>query len=220
MPIGAFLVIHLLTNARILAPGLVPGEEFQKGVDQIHGLGPMLLPVEIVFIFLPLLFHSLVGFQIMRTGKNNPRYYHYNSNIRYSLQRWTGVIAFFFIMYHVWQMHWFGEPIGGGKFDPEHAALSAAKAIQSVWWIAPIYAIGVVASVFHLTNGIWTSLITWGVTIKPRSQRAAGYVCATFGVIVALIGLGALNGFKRFGADTVIPKSSHTMAGESDRNVG
>jgi len=220
VPIGAFLMIHLCTNARILVPGHAPGEDFQNAVNMIHGLGPMLLPVEIIFIFLPLLFHAIVGFQIVLTASPNVRSYSYNSNIRYSLQRWTGVIAFFFIMYHVWQMHWFGEPIGGGKFDAENAANSAAKVIQSVWWIAPVYAIGVISSVFHLANGIWTALITWGITIKPRSQQMAGYVCAAFGVIVTLIGLGALNGFKRFGADSMMPRTSHAVSTTMDASNG
>ena len=47
VPIGVFLCVHLLTNASVLAPG-DPGAEFQKAVEKIHALGPMLIPVEIV----------------------------------------------------------------------------------------------------------------------------------------------------------------------------
>lgn len=205
IPVGVFLFIHLMTNASILAPG-VPGEQFQKSVERIHALGPLLVPVEIVGIFIPLLFHTLIGFQIIFTSHPNAQQYRYGSNIRYTLQRTTGVIAFFFILYHVWQMHWMGAPIGGGKFalhDSSGAATAAqttAEAIRSGWWVAPLYALGILASVFHLANGIWTSLITWGITIRPRSQRVAGYVCSVFGVVLALAGMGALNGFRTFGA--------------------
>lgn len=203
IPVGVFLVIHLTTNASILVPGM-PGAEFQKSVERIHGLGPLLVPVEIVGIFIPLLFHAIIGFQIIFTGKPNAQAYPYGANIRYTLQRWTGIIAFFFIMYHVWQMHWLGAKLGGGKFalhsesgDPT-GAFTTAAAIQSAWYVAPLYALGVVASVYHLANGIWTALITWGITIRPRSQRAAGYVCAAVGILVGAIGLGALTGFKQF----------------------
>ena len=40
VPVGAFLVVHLLTNASVLAGP----EVFQSRVDLIHSLGP-LLPV-------------------------------------------------------------------------------------------------------------------------------------------------------------------------------
>jgi len=213
IPVGVFLCLHLFTNASILSPG-GEGAEFQGAVERIHALGPLLVPVEIFGIFLPLLFHSLIGFQIIFSGQPNAQHYRYGGNVRYSLQRWTGVIAFFFILYHVWQMHWSGTWLGGGRFalyddfGVPAAASSTARAIQAAWWIAPVYAVGIVASVFHLANGIWTSLITWGVTIRPRAQRASGYVCAVFGVALGLIGLGALGGFKLFAADAPTARSA------------
>lgn len=201
IPVGVFLVMHLATNASVLAPG-EPGAEFQKSVERIHSLGPLLVPVEIVGIFIPLLFHAIIGFQIIFSGRPNPQAYPYGGNIRYTLQRWTGIIAFFFIMYHVWQMHWIGKPLGGGEFalhgpggEPTGAA-TTAKAIQSAVWVAPLYALGVLACVYHLANGVWTSLITWGITIRPKTQRAAGYVCAALGIVVGAIGIGALSGFR------------------------
>ena len=213
IPVGVFLVVHLSTNATVLAPGAV-GAEFQKSVERIHALGPLLVPVEIVGIFLPLLFHTIVGFQIIFTSRSNTQYYRYGGNVRYTLQRATGMIAFVFILYHVWQMHWFGKGIGGGAFQLHDAgggpigAMTTAQAIQAAWWIAPLYAIGVLSSVFHLANGIWTSLITWGITIRPRSQQIAGYFCAAFGVVLSLVGLGALSGFKQF--DTVRAAAENT----------
>lgn len=213
VPIGVFLVIHLLTNASVLTPG-AGGMEFQKSVERIHGLGPLLVPVEIVGIFLPLLFHSIIGFQIIFTGRSNAQHYRYAGNIRYTLQRTTGVIAFVFILYHVWQLHWFGKGFGGGAFAVHNesggpaAALTTAQALQAAWWIAPLYAIGIVACVYHLANGIWTSLITWGITIRPYSQKAAGYVCAAFGIVLSLVGLGALSGFRTF--DVVEGKAVQT----------
>jgi succinate dehydrogenase / fumarate reductase cytochrome b subunit len=216
VPIGAFVVVHILTNASVLAPGH-PGAEFQRSVERIHALGPLLVPVEIAFIFLPLAFHSLLGFAIWFEGKPNALQYRYGPNIRYTLQRWTGGITFFFILYHVWQMHWLGEPLGGGSFrvydasGGPAAAVTTAKALQQAWWVAPVYAFGLVAAVYHLANGIWTSLITWGVTIRPRSQRISGYVCAGFGVLVALIGIGAVSGFRRFPVDQGVTRTLTSM---------
>lgn len=223
IPVGVFLVIHLSTNASILAPGK-PGAEFQHSVERIHGLGPLLVPVEIVGIFIPMLFHAIIGFQIIYSGQRNTLSYPYGGNIRYTLQRWTGIIAFFFILYHVWQMHWLGKPLGGGEFSLHGAggeptgAITTAAAIQSAWWVAPLYAMGILASVFHLANGIWTSLITWGITIRPKTQRAAGYVCTALGIVVGALGLGALSGFRTFDVKNPPPiatKQAATMEGNS-----
>ncbi len=202
VPVGVFLCLHLATNASIL--GARDGSEFQKSVERIHALGPLLVPVEIVGIFIPLAFHAILGVKIWLSSASNVQYYRYGGNIRYTLQRITGMIAFVFILYHVWQMHWLGKPFGGGAFEVHDraggpaAAWTAASTIQAAWWIAPIYAVGIIAAVYHLANGIWTSLITWGITIRPHTQRVAGYVCATFGIVVCLTGLGALRGFQVF----------------------
>lgn len=214
VPLGVFLCVHLLTNASVLAPAETPGGQFQQSVERIHALGPLLVPVEIVGIFIPLAFHILLGFQIMFSSNSNAQHYRYGSNIRYTLQRSTAVIAFLFLVWHLWQMHWLGAPVGGGKFALHDAAGNAtavsttAATIQAAWWIAPLYAIGIVSTVFHLANGVWTSLITWGITIRPRTQRVSGYACAVFGVALCLVGLGALSGFRTFNAGQPLPAPS------------
>ncbi len=216
VPVGVFLCLHLAANAGVLLPG-EPGAEFQRFVERIHALGPLLVPVEIIGIFIPLLFHALLGFLIIFTGQPNAQQYRYGGNIRYTLQRVSGVIAFVFILYHVWQMHWLGAPFGGGRFAVHDelgkrvAAKTTADVIQAAWWIAPIYAVGIIASVYHLANGIWTSLITWGITIRPRTQRAAGYVCAVFGVVLSLVGLGTVRGFKMFNVEAAAAGTTASM---------
>ena len=67
MPVGAYMVVHLLTNASVLAGRDV----FQDKVDKIHSLGPVLPLVEWTFIFLPIIFHAVVGVMIVRSGMSN-----------------------------------------------------------------------------------------------------------------------------------------------------
>jgi succinate dehydrogenase / fumarate reductase cytochrome b subunit len=200
IPIGAYLAFHLATNAAIL-DGL---DAFQYRVDQIAGLGPMtIFLLEWPLIFLPILFHGLVGTLIVCRGKRNLAQYPYLGNFRYTLQRWTGVIAMVFIFWHVFQMHgWFrfswwhdyvARPLGGARFDPADA-LSAAEAIRASAWIQGFYAIGVLAAVYHLANGIWTFGITWGIWTSPRAQRWANVPCLAAGVFLAVLGIAALIG--------------------------
>jgi succinate dehydrogenase / fumarate reductase cytochrome b subunit len=198
------MCIHLLTNASTLDSSAT----FQRAVYQIHSLGSILPLVEWVFIFIPILFHGIIGVVIIRGGLPNYGSYKYTSNLRYTLQRATGMIAFVFIMWHVFQMHgWFhfdawlkgvAEPLGGAQFAPYNAASSLGAAMRGVA-VPLLYGIGVLSCVFHLANGIWTMGITWGVWISPAAQKRADRICAAFGIALAVVGLSGIGGAVRIG---------------------
>ena len=198
IPVGAFMCVHLLVNASVLdSPST-----FQSNVYQIHSLGQLLWIVEWAFIFLPILFHAIFGVIIIRGGLPNHSSYPLASNIRYTLQRVTGMITFLFILWHVGHMHgWFHfdawiqriAPFGGAQFRPYNAASSLGWAMQNPI-VAVGYAVGVLSCVFHLANGIWTMGITWGVWVSPIAQKRANYVCSAFGVGLAIVGMAALYG--------------------------
>jgi succinate dehydrogenase / fumarate reductase cytochrome b subunit len=199
IPVGAYMVIHLLTNATVVeSPGL-----FQRMVYQIHSL-PLLPVIEWGFIFLPILFHGIIGVLIIRGSLPNSGTYKYGSNVRYTLQRATGMIAFVFIVFHVFHMHgWFHadwwqtnvvQPLGGGQFKPFNAASTAAAALSGIAYQI-FYVVGILSCVFHLANGIWTFGITWGIWVTPQAQRWATTACLVFGLALSAVGLGALGGF-------------------------
>jgi succinate dehydrogenase / fumarate reductase cytochrome b subunit len=201
IPVGAYMVVHLLTNASILdSPA-----SFQRRVYLIHSLGMVLPLVEWTFIFIPILFHALYGLLITRTALPNHSSYPYVSNLRYTLQRATGMVAFLFIVWHVFHMHgwlhaaWWEEgvarPLAGAMFKPYNAASTAAQAMQLSGLVPILYAVGVVACVFHLANGIWTFGITWGLWITPQAQRWATTACLVFGLGLGAVGLAAVAGF-------------------------
>ncbi len=190
-PIGGYVIIHLLTNVTVVdSPAM-----FQRNVDTIHSLGIILPLVEWVFIFIPILFHAAVGWLIVSGMVANVGSYPYVSNLRYTLQRVTGMIAFFFILWHVWHMHQLGAAVGGGNFDAHHAASSAAGALQSAAVVIG-YLVGTLSAVYHLANGIWTFGITWGIWTSARAMRAASYVCLVFGLLLAGVGMSALVGMR------------------------
>lgn len=204
VPVGAYMTVHLLVNASILNGPAA----FQGNVNGIHALGPALPLIEWSFIFLPIIFHALIGVWIIRTGKSNTSQYRYVNNWRYSLQRVSGMIAIVFIFFHVFHLHgWFHtdwwlskvQPWGMAQFRPYNAASTLAGAFSGFLW--PVfYVIGIVASVFHFANGVWTMGITWGVWTSPRAQRDASYVCAAGGIGLLLVGLSALLGVKNVDA--------------------
>ena len=200
-PIGAYFAVHLLTNVTVLDSP----EWFQMNVDTIHSLRTLLIPVEWVFIFIPIMFHAAVGMVIISGGLPNTGSYSYSGNIRYTLQRATGMIAMCFIVWHVIHLHhFFGGPfkaMGGAQFDPEHATSSTATAIQAAFYIKVLYALGVVSCAFHFGNGLWTAGITWGVWTSPAAQTRASKLCLSIGLVLGIVGLCALYGFNRADID-------------------
>ena len=217
IPVGAYMVVHLLTNSTVLDSPAT----FQENVYRIHSLGKVLWLVEWGFIFLPLLFHAIFGVIIIRGGLPNNSNYPYARNLRYTLQRVSGMVAFLFIMWHVFHMHgWFhsdawlanvAEPLGGAQFRPYNAASSLALALRG--FVVPVlYAIGIVACVFHLANGIWTMGITWGVWVSPAAQARANWICVLFGLGLGVVGLSALTGAKTLSVGEALESEDNKFA--------
>lgn len=199
IPVGAYMVVHLLTNASVLNSV----QTFQNSVYAIHSLGKVLWIVEWVFIFIPILFHAIFGVFLIRQAQPNHSTYRYTNNVRYSLQRATGMIAFAFIVWHVFHMHgWFhfaawaemAESLNGARFRPYNAASTAGAALQGSIIVQILYAVGVLSCVFHLANGIWTLGITWGLWVTPAAMRWANYLSAGFGILLAIVAISAQYG--------------------------
>jgi len=210
IPVGAYMCVHLLTNASVIeSPGA-----FQKNVYSIHSLGALLPIVEWGFIFTPILFHAIFGVVIIRSGLSNQGSYPTARNYRYTLQRASGMVAFLFIAWHVFHMHgWFhadwwrttvAEPLGGAKFNPYRAASSAAQALSGSIVVPFLYAVGMLSCVFHLANGIWTMGITWGIWVSEAAQRRASIASFVFGVALGVVGLSALGGMRSVDVEQAI----------------
>ncbi len=195
VPLGLYMCVHLTTNASLLNGS----ETFQRAVFLIHSPGKLLPIIEWGFIFIPLVFHAVIGVWIAKTGRDNSNKYKFANNKRYVWQRWTGVIALVYLFFHVLHLHgWFHahvwldviRPVGFGMFRPYNAASSLVYAMQGFFWPA-FYYIGVMACVYHLANGLWTAGITWGLWISPAAQARATKVCVAFGLLLAVIGTSA-----------------------------
>jgi succinate dehydrogenase / fumarate reductase cytochrome b subunit len=59
----------------------------------------------------------------------------------------------------------------------------------SIFPVFVFYVIGVMSAGFHLGNGLWTFLITWGITIGQRSQRISQIITTAVAILVSLVGL-------------------------------
>lgn len=199
VPIGAFLIVHLYTNSlAYLGP-----EAFNEHVRALHHT-PYLAMIEIAAIFAPLAFHAGYGVVIAKTARINVGEYGYADNWRYTVQRVSGWIALVFILIHLGHYrfaHWFGgkpyiDTVGGGMtpFDLTAAGFDLWNA--SVLWIG-LYAVGLLASVYHFCNGIVTFCITWGITVGERSRRYVSVGAAALALLLLGFGFSSLIALNR-----------------------
>ena len=193
---GGYLVIHLLVNATLIEGSRHDGGPtvFQLQVDKIHSL-PFLAVVETLFIYLPILYHTIYGIWITLTGQPNVGHYPYAKNWFYFFQRLSAIVLVFFMLFHVLGMKGvFGGNLGHAlTFAPLHATQSTVNHMHAAWWIGyVVYPIGILASCYHLANGFWTAAITWGLTISAHAQRRWGLACTGLFALTFVCGILAL----------------------------
>lgn len=196
VPLGVFLLEHFYTNSKALAGA----ESFNEAVADLQAI-PYILLIEIFGIFIPLIYHAVYGLVITIEARPNNLAYPYPRNWFYLIQRITGVVLFFFILFHVLNFR-FGMIPGLNEVSVAHRPDLAFDIVSREFRMVPIfiiYMIGITATVWHLANGIWLFLVDWGITIGERAQRIAGYACLGFGVVLLLVGINAAVAFIRPG---------------------
>ncbi|MGY3717254.1 succinate dehydrogenase cytochrome b558 subunit [Sutcliffiella cohnii] len=183
IPVGLFLIQHLVVN-HFATKG---PEAFNKAAHFMENL-PFRYALEIFVIFLPILFHAIYGLYIAFTAKNNVSNYGFVRNWMFLLQRVTGVITFVFIIWHVWETR--VQAAFGA--DVNYSMMEGILSSTPMFWF---YVVGVISTIFHFANGLWSFLVSWGITVTPRSQLIATYV--TIGIFLALsyVGISALLAF-------------------------
>lgn len=187
IPIGLFLTIHFLINS-LRTVGVLP---YQLSIDVINNL-PFLFIIEVVFIYIPLLFHSFMGFYITQIAKINTLRYRYPRNWMFVLQRLTGAIVFVFLVYHmsttVVPKLWYGHHL----FEAAPFLIEVMNQEFATWTGRIIYMIGILSTTFHFANGLWGFCISWGVIVGPRAQRNAGIAFMLFGAALTFLGLATV----------------------------
>ncbi|MFX3623996.1 MAG: succinate dehydrogenase cytochrome b558 subunit [Ectobacillus sp.] len=183
IPVGIFLTQHLVVNH--FATG--GAESFNKAAHFMESL-PFRIFLETFIIFLPLLYHAVYGLYIAFTAKNNVTSYGYFRNWMFMIQRLTGVLTLIFVAWHVWETRIQAAMGQEVNFEMMQNILDNPAMFA-------FYVVGVVSAIFHFANGLWSFLISWGITVSPRSQQIATYV--TMGIFFALsvVGIRALLAF-------------------------
>ncbi|MDM5156691.1 succinate dehydrogenase cytochrome b558 subunit [Bacillus sp. DX1.1] len=183
IPVGVFMMQHLVVN-NFATRG---AEAFNKAAHFMELL-PFRYALEIFVIFLPLLYHAIYGLYIAFTAKNNAKSYSYFRNWMFVLQRFTGVFTLIFLAWHVWQTRIQAALGTQVNYDMMADILSNPAMFG-------FYLVGVVSTIFHFANGLWTFCISWGITVSPRSQRISTYVTLAIFLGLSYVGVSALLAF-------------------------
>ena len=104
VPVGAFLFEHILISNSTAISG---PDAYARQVSFLANL-PLVFFLELFGIWLPIAFHGLYGFYIWYRGDGNTVEYPWTGNWMYTAQRWTGGIAFVYILWHTWTMRFTG----------------------------------------------------------------------------------------------------------------
>jgi succinate dehydrogenase cytochrome b subunit len=182
LPVGAFLAEHFWSNSAALV-----GARKYDDVSQELQTIPFRLIVEWGAIFLPMLFHGGYGVYIWWQGKSNVSAYPWVGNWLYTAQRYTGLIAFAYIGWHLYTERWLTH----GK----STYANVAQDMQNPWYLT-FFIVGVLASSFHLGAGIWNFLCKWGLAATARAQQAAGRLGALVGITFSVVGILIILSFR------------------------
>lgn len=196
VPVGGFLLFHLYENSKAMQSA----EAYNEVIRSINSM-PMVWAAEIFVIFLPLYFHAVYGIYIAADAKHNVGQYTYGRNWAFVLQRISGLLTLFFVTWHIWEFRIqkalgaYGEYVGGESMS----GLPTFDTVQASFQnniLATVYIVGIVAAAYHLCNGIYTFLITWGITIGPKSQRISNIITNAVFVGVSALGIATVFAFR------------------------
>jgi succinate dehydrogenase / fumarate reductase cytochrome b subunit len=188
LPVGAFLFEHIVISNSTAITG---PEAYAKQVAFLGGL-PLIFFLELFGIWLPILFHGLYGFYIWYRGDGNTTQYPWSGNWMYTAQRWTGGIAFVYIIWHTYTMRFTGADLHA---DPAASFAKVQAELMNPLLLA-FYVVGLIAACWHLAYGVWLFAAKWGITPGEKARQRFLLVCLGLFVLMSGVGLASLYTFR------------------------
>jgi len=185
IPLGVFLFVHLYINSFALKSV----ESFDAAAKFMVSL-PYLIAIELVVIFIPLIYHGIYGLLITWQSEPNNIPYTWWRNTLYLFQRITGVIAVIFIIAHV-----YATTISIRYIQHTDVSFDFMNKLLSDPLSFVFYVIGLGSVVYHFANGIWNFSINWGIITGRHSQKVFGWISLFIGLAAFALGVNALFAF-------------------------
>ena len=186
LPLGVYVIFHLYSNLRSLGGEAV----FNEHLAGTRSL-PLIVPLAILVIWIPIAFHGIYGLFLMKRSRPNLVKFQYFQNLKYVLQRLSGVGLLLFIPAHIYKTRI--EPgLEGTILDYHHMVEGLHEPLTLV-----VYIFGVLGVAYHLSNGVWQFCIGWGVVTTEKAMKWVEVLSMGLFLVVAAMGYGAIWGFLR-----------------------
>jgi len=186
VPVGLFLLEHFLSNSEAIN-GVAA---YNAQVKFLTGL-PFRLTLEIFGIFIPLAFHALYGVYIWWRGENNVIDYPWTGNWLYTTQRYTGIVVFAYVTFHLWTMRFTGIHLT----EHSDAAFWKVQSELSHPLALAIYVVGIVAASWHFGYGLFLFAAKWGIVTGDKARKRAQGLGIALSLVLVLAGLVSIYAF-------------------------
>lgn len=187
--IGGFLIFHYINNSLAKDPKIL-----NKFTKKMHKF-PLLPLIEIIGIYIPLTIHIVIGLILLKTSKINYSL-KYETNYRFILQRLTAYIILFTLLFHLKTVRfneYLPDFIKKALNIPPKRDYTFQKV--NIWFKSPLKPIGLIiyklftlSVAYHLSNGLWTASISWGLAKTYEKQKKLRNLSNIIFLLLALWG--------------------------------
>ena len=102
--------------------------------------------------------------------------YPWTGNWMYTAQRWTGGIAFAYILWHTYTMRFTGVDLHA--YPEASFGKVQAEVFQTPFFL--FYVVGLIAASWHFAYGIWLFSAKWGIVSGEKARKRFLAVCLAF----------------------------------------
>jgi succinate dehydrogenase / fumarate reductase cytochrome b subunit len=206
VPLGAFLVLHVVLNARAIRGD----EAFDAAVSAAHRL-PAVRLVEVLLVFAPLLLHAAIGMWLVATRAPLALPSPYPRPMAMAM-RATGVVALLFLAWHLPEMRLLSpgpRPRGGELLTILQSDLSSTW--LGIPWGGLAYLVGTAAVTLHFAAGAWAFVARTPRGTDPTTRRWLAWTAGALGVTLWLFFADVTvlhsTGSRMFGSPAALPSS-------------
>ena len=110
----------------------------------------------------------------------------------YTAQRWTGGIAFAYILWHTYTMRFTGVDLHDNPW-------ASFGKVQHEVFQTPLflfYVVGLIAASWHFAYGIWLFTAKWGIVSGDKAQKRFLALCLAFFFVLTAAGLASLTALR------------------------
>ncbi|MGK5092131.1 succinate dehydrogenase [Deltaproteobacteria bacterium TL4] len=177
IPVGLFLFYHLYLQLYLHSGKAV----YNQHVNQFYE-SPLAIWILLFLVYIPLILHAGYGIKYSLEARIQPQY-QYFAHFMYWMQRLSGVGVLLFIFGHLFFAKL--QPMLAGNWGDHYTHLYEGYHAPTAWLTKAVYLLGILGATFHLSNGINTFCITWGITLTHSAQKRMRNI--SIGIFIILL---------------------------------